>query len=63
MSTWPTPVERRLGRRRRWITLSAACVLAGDAVLDDLLSELLSLSLSSSAAREQKARNIHIKSC
>lgn len=48
MSTWPTPVERRFGLRRRCITLSAACVLAGDALLDDLLSVLLSRSLSSS---------------
>lgn len=46
MSTCPTPVDRRLGRRLRCITLRAACVLAGDE--DDLLSELLSRSFSSS---------------
>lgn len=49
MSTWPTPVDLRLGRRRRWMEVSAAWLLAGEA-LPDLLSPLLSRSVSSSPA-------------
>lgn len=60
MSTWPTPVDRRLGRRLRCMTLRAACVLAGDALLEDLPSELLSRSFSlSSPKTNPRVTNTH----